>query len=83
MKITKSVEELVEELREVAYEYEKLAYNRPNFYQGHLVATWVMALGLDGNFGKNQIKHRLQMRIDEYKKDIEAKMSEVSDKVEL
>lgn len=83
MTITKSIPQLIEELVEASWELEKAKYTSPNRASGWIAATWILGYGLDSGYGKNQIKTFFQKRIDEYKAELDEKMSEVSAKVEV
>ena len=83
MKTTKSLPELIEELVEISWQLEKLKYNSPNRATGWIASTWILGYGLDGGWGKNEIKAMFEKRIAEYQAELDEKMSELSAKVEV
>jgi hypothetical protein len=76
----KLLPDLVEELVNVAYQVEKIKYPATaDRRMGWVTAGYIMAYGLEYNYGKNQIRHKLQIEIDEMTKEL----SDLCDKVEL
>ena len=76
----KLLPDLVEELVNVAYQVEKIKYPATaDRRMGWVTAGYIMAYGLEYNYGKNQIRHKLQIEIDEMTKEL----SDLCDKVDL
>jgi hypothetical protein len=76
----KLLPDLVEELVNVAYQVEKIKYPATaDRRMGWVTAGYIMAYGLEYNYGKNQIRQKLQIEIDQMTKEL----SDLCDKVEV
>jgi hypothetical protein len=72
--------DLVEELVNITYQVEKIKYpHTADRRLGWVTAGYIMAYGLEFGYGKNQIRKKLQIEIDEKTQE----MSDLSAKVEL
>lgn len=72
--------DLVERLVNITYQVEKIKYPATADRRlGWVTAGYIMAYGLEYNYGKNQIRQKLQNAIDDAKQEL----SDLCAKVEV
>jgi hypothetical protein len=76
----KLLADLVEDLVNVTYKVEKIKYPATADRRlGWVTAGYIMAYSIEYGYGKNQIRNKLQIEIDEMTKEL----SDLCDKVDL
>lgn len=76
----KLLPDLIEELVNITHKVEKIKYpHTADRRLGWVTAGYIMAYGLEYGYGKNQIRNKIQIEIDQATQEL----SDLCDKVEL